>query len=170
MTDLITKIGAIVGLATGIFTVWDRLLRARPIAYVHIRGPKGTPYRYVRIANTDKADIQVTKADIQVTDVKCWPRVFAAAKDHSIRSIAEAAIGRAPLALIAPGEDWDFTLIIPSGIDFDALKDRTLLVLAIFWRRSSSPWLPQPPKVIVLSVRDFRRLEATSRPLFGDEK
>ena len=115
MTDLITKIGAIVGLATGIFTVWDRLFRARPIAYVHIRGPKGTPYRYVRIANTDKADIQVT-------DVKCWPRVFAAAKDHSIRSIAEAAIGRAPLALIAPGEDWDFTLIIPSGIDFDALR------------------------------------------------
>jgi len=41
---------------------------------------------------------------------------------------------------------------------------------AIFWRRSSSPWLPQPPKVIVLSVRDFRRLEATSLPLFGDEK
>ena len=115
MTDLITKIGAIVGLARRIFTVWDRLFRARPIAYVHIRGPKGTPYRYVRIANTDKADIQVT-------DVKCWPRVFAAAKDHSIRSIAEAAIGRAPLALIAPGEDWDFTLIIPSGIDFDALR------------------------------------------------
>jgi hypothetical protein len=150
-------------LATGIFTLWDRLFRARPIAYVHVRGPKGTAYRYVRITNTDKADIQVT-------DVQCWPPIFAAAKDHSIRSIADAALGKAPLALIAPSEDWDFTLIIPSSVDFDALKDRKLLVLAIFWRRSSSPWLPQPPKVIVLSVRDFRRLEASPRPLFGHEE
>src|SRR5262249_45082902 len=77
--------------------------------------PEGHPVSLWRIA-------KIGKTPIQVTDVKCWPRVFAAAKDHSIRSIAEAAIGRAPLALIAPGEDWDFTLIIPSGIDFDALR------------------------------------------------
>jgi hypothetical protein len=116
----------------------------------------------VRITNTDKADIQVT-------DVKCWPRVFVAAKDHSVGGIMKAARGHAPLALIAPDGHWDFPLVIPSKVDFGALRYQTLLVFAIFWKRSSSPWLLQPPKVIVLSVRDFRRLEENSRLLFGNK-
>jgi hypothetical protein len=163
MTDLVTKIGAIVGLLTGIYTLWDRLFRARPIAYVHVRGPTGTPLRYLRIANTDRADMQVI-------DVKCWPHIFVAAKDHSIRGIATAALGHAPLALIAPNETWDFPLIVRPGADLAAFEARSLpFVLAVFWRRSSSPWLPQPPKLILLSGRDLRRLEASARPLFDDD-
>jgi hypothetical protein len=158
VTDIVTKIGAIVGLATGIFTVWDRLFRARAIAYVRVQGPKGSPRRDLRITNTNKADIQVT-------DVKCWSwprRVFAAAKDTSVRGITKAALGHAPLAVIAPGETWDFPLIIRSTANYDALPKRQLLVFAIYWTRSSSPWFPQPPKWIVLSVGDFRRLEESS--------
>jgi hypothetical protein len=163
LIDLFTKIGATVGLVTGIFTLLDRLFRARPIAYVHVRGTKGNPYRYVRIANVDKADMQVI-------DFKCWPRVFAAAKDHSLHSILTAAVGRAPLAVIAPGENWDFPLVIKGSANLSKLAKWRPLVLAIFWRRSSSPWLPQFPKAVIISVRDLQRLEENPRSLFGVEK
>ena len=157
MMDAITRIGAIVGLVTGAFTLWDRLFRARPIAYVHVQGRQGNWFRYVRIVNTDKADMQVA-------NVRCWPQFFSAAKDHSEPSIADAMDGRAPLALIAPGEHWDFPLV--PRRDLSSLGDKRF-ALAISWRRSSSPWLPQPPKWIVLSMRDLRRLEENARSLLS---
>ena len=98
---------------------------------------------------------------MQVTNVRCWLQLFDAAKDHKEPSIADAMDGRAPLALIAPSEHWDFPLV--PRIDLSSLEGSKRFALAIFWRRSSSPWLPQPPKWIALSMRDLRRLEENAR-------
>src|SRR4051812_16860039 len=117
MTDSFTKFGAIVGLLTGIFTVWDRLLRNRPIAYFHVRGPKGSPFRYVRVKNIDQSDIQII-------DIKCWPDIFRVAKDHSVDGIVRATFGQPPLQFVAPDARCDFPVVETPGVAFNALKLR----------------------------------------------
>ena len=41
MTDLVTRIGAIIGLLTGVFTLWDRLSALGRLRMCTSRAPRG---------------------------------------------------------------------------------------------------------------------------------
>jgi len=141
MIDGFTRVGAIVGFITGIFILWDRVLRARPITYVLVKGSKGNVFRYIRVRNVDTADIQVIR-------IKCWPKFFRVNPSHKGDNIAlddaeEAEIWKAFIAVIAYGEERDF----PFGIRAlqGWLNKIPFMTFFVFWRRSSSPLLPQLP-------------------------
>jgi hypothetical protein len=131
---------------------------SRPADHVFTHsGPQGKPSSGYSRGDPDKADIQVI-------NIKCLPRVFAAAESESVGGMLKAIVGRAPLVTIKPNECADFPLVsIGSTENFDNLKPWRPLIFAIFWRRSSSPWLPQPPKLITLSMRYLRRLQAAAK-------
>jgi hypothetical protein len=58
MLEDIKLIGAIVGLATGLFTVWDRWARGRPLAWVTAtRRFSGNPEKYICIKNPGPSDV-----------------------------------------------------------------------------------------------------------------
>src|SRR5262245_12298875 len=85
MLEAIKLIGAIVGLATGAFTVWDRWARGRPLAWVTAKKLGVNPFKYIRIKNPGPADVFILA-------VRAYPpEVYAVSKDHSSDAIAGAA-------------------------------------------------------------------------------
>src|SRR5262249_59301643 len=55
--EAITVVGAIVGLATGLFTVWDRWARGRPLAWATAEKFGANPLEYIRIKNPGHGDL-----------------------------------------------------------------------------------------------------------------
>jgi hypothetical protein len=145
MIEEIKLIGGIAGLATAAFTIWDRLVRGRPLAYIVVNGEYGTPFHYLRVRN-------IGDVGIIVTGVRARP-AGSVAKDHSIRAIVSGVVGDAPAAIIDPGADHDFVLL--RG---EAEEDGPSMPiwLFVFWRRTSATWLPLPPRIVRTSTGDLR--------------
>src|SRR4051794_39620324 len=51
--------GAIVAFATGAFTLVDRCLRGRPLAWPTIKVSQGAPFKFIRIKNPGHRDVFV---------------------------------------------------------------------------------------------------------------
>jgi hypothetical protein len=134
----IGSFGSFVGLATGIFTVWDRWARWRPAAYSVAKTKDGGPY--IRIKNLGPMDIIIQR-------IKSRPSNFGIAKDKgtSVKEVADAMSGKLEPTAIAPQETHDF--FFWERRDVDAPRTRTVWFL-IYWRKASSTWLPQIPIVI----------------------
>jgi hypothetical protein len=140
--EAIKLFGGIAGLATAAFTIWDRLARGRPLAYVTLKGSPGNPYQYVRVKNVDRMDILITA-------IRPSPSRFRISKGHSLRAIVGAAMGERPAAILAPEQEHDFPVIIKSD------EPASTIWFFISWRRASVTWMPLPPKVISTSTRDL---------------
>jgi hypothetical protein len=82
MLEAITLIGAIVGLATGVFTFWDRLARGRPLAWLTVTiRTGGTPADPgIRIKNPGPTDLFIQGVRPHPADI------YSVAKDHSIKA------------------------------------------------------------------------------------
>jgi hypothetical protein len=59
-----TAFGAFVGLLTGIFTLWDRLARGRPIACLAFGQMDAVPVPLLRISNPGDYSIFILSASI----------------------------------------------------------------------------------------------------------
>jgi len=57
MLEAIKLVGAIAGLLTARFVIWDRWARGRPLAWVTGKKLGVNPYEYVRIKNPGPADV-----------------------------------------------------------------------------------------------------------------
>jgi hypothetical protein len=138
MTSALTTFGSLVGLATGVFTVWDRWARWRPIAYIAKTKDGGGPC--IRIKNLGPMDIIIQR-------IKSRPSNFGIAKDKgtSVKEVADAMSGKLEPTAIAPQETHDF--FFWERRDVDAPRTRTVW-FSIYWRKASSTWLPQIPIVI----------------------
>jgi len=86
--------------------------------------------------------------------------IYSVAKDHSIKAISAAAL-----------EGIDVNLLLPPGQEHDlAIVDRRVGVqsvqnnvsqrvrFSVYWRKTSSTWLPQFPVVIHTSTHDIQRI------------
>jgi hypothetical protein len=99
LMNALTTIGSLVGLLTGLFTVWDRWARWRPIADTVAKTKDGGPY--IRIKNAGPADIVIQR-------IKSRPSAVKVAKGNSIDAIADAAAGYLEPTVITPQETRDF--------------------------------------------------------------
>jgi hypothetical protein len=151
MLETIRLIGAIVGLATGAFTVWDRWARGRPLAWVTIKKIVN-PIEYIRIKNPGPADVFIL-------GVRAHPPIYGIAKDHSAGAIVEATLNIDANVLLWQGETCDLPLIDlrnQAEIPKDAPPQPVRFV--IYWRKTSSTWLRQIPVVIMTSTHDIKRM------------
>jgi hypothetical protein len=146
MIDALIKFGAIVGLATGAFTVWDRLLRWRPIAYIIATNPGST---YIRIKN-------IGQVAVIVWHIQAYPSTFKIATDHSVHAIVSGVIDRLPPSVVNPQRERDFLFFMHPTPPDDSPKQRVLFV--IHWRKASSTWLPQIPIFLFTTTVDIRNM------------
>jgi hypothetical protein len=149
-----TQIGAFVGLVTGIFTVFDRLIVGRPLTTISTEDPKGYRARNLRFEN-------VSKHDLLIRRIRSWPAWLSVAPDDSVRGIITGVMRGSFGAILPPGETRHFPITVKKGELVD--KDSNAwapFVIVVSWRKSRSVWLPQVPVVIFSSARTLRRLSA----------
>jgi hypothetical protein len=149
----ITEIGALVGFATGIFTVIDRFVLGRP--YVTI--VKDAHYRYLKCLNT-------SEHDIIVTGLRTSTKALGVAHSHDVKAITEAAAGVPFTAILSKKDDAYFPIIVKDGALLDeSSRSLSPFVIMVSWRKTRSLWLPQIPAFIFSSMRGLRRLQAARK-------
>jgi len=132
-----TAFGACVGLLTGIFTLWDRYARGRPIAFL-VFGPGA------RLFLSNPSDYSIFILSTKVT-----PNVFFLSRGTDLRTIIEDQLSDTiNYWLIEPKGSAEFPIVdrykddVPLG-----LKDQQVRV-SVNWRRGSTTWLPQIPLTV----------------------
>jgi hypothetical protein len=150
MIEAIKLIGSIVGLLTGIFTVYDRYVRGQPIASLSF-GTEGTrKYARIRIGNGGPHEAAIL-------NITCTPDVYRLSQDMETRNIVQAVMGREPFFTLKPGENRELFLIsrVENGLALEVKPQR--VTFAISWRRGNSTWLPQKPIYVRTDTQTIRK-------------
>lgn len=143
----LTQLGSIAGVLSLSVTLWDRLFSSRPLVCI---SPNETQGRDVYCKNISAADITIRK-------IRCIPRGVWVAYGDDVHAIVAATIGDSFAAVLPPNEERRFPLIFRRGELFEEDNKEVLPFLVIIsWRKNSSFWLPQFPKLIFSSVRTLR--------------
>jgi len=159
--EFIKTAGAIAGLASAAFLIWDRLVRGRPRAELSATGAPADPC--IRIVNPGPTGLLIRS-------VRVLPAgIYAVAKNRDIKLIM-AAVGDKTveganvlnIVLLRPGQEHDLA-IIDRRKDEDARKNISRRVcFCINWRKNSSTWLPQLPVFIFTSIAGIQRIVAAT--------
>jgi hypothetical protein len=77
----------------------------------------------------------------------------------TLNAIGAATIGDSFVAILKADQEREFPLLFKRGelLDEDC-KDVAPFVMIVSWRRNSSFWLPQIPKVIFSSERPWHKM------------
>jgi hypothetical protein len=99
--------------------------------------------------------------DITITRMRCRPAGVNLASGTTLNAIAAASIGDGFIAILKADQERELPLIFNRGelLNEDS-KDLAPFVMTVSWRRNSSYWLPQIPKVIFSSARAMRALKS----------
>jgi len=152
LVEAIKLFGGIAGLVTAAFLVWDRWARGRPLAWVTARKFGANPLEYIRLKNPGYGDVFVL-------GVRAYPRVYDVAKDRSVRAtITATALKWDVRVLLRQNEEWDLPIF--PNLPTDAASRRVCFL--VFWRKTSSTWLPQVPVVIMTSTGYIERIAAAA--------
>jgi hypothetical protein len=152
MLETIKTVGAFAGLLTTAFVIWDRWARGRPLAWVTIKKFGVNPYTYIRIKNPGPADVFILA-------VRAYPSgTYFIARDQSSQAIVDASLKIDTNVLLWQGETRDLP-ILPFRKPSEMAKDAPQAVrVVIYWRKTSSSWLPQVPVMIITSTADIERM------------
>jgi hypothetical protein len=160
MLEAIKLVGAIAGLLTTAFVIWDRWARGRPLAWVTAKKLGANPYEYIRIKNPGPADVFILA-------VRAYPsKIYAIAKDHSPGSVMRTQVNIDVNVLLPQGEIWDLPIVkLPKPVEepkdqpnvAEAPQDQPVRFV-IYWRKTSSSYLRQVPVVIMTSTHDIERI------------
>jgi hypothetical protein len=163
MLEAIKLIGAIAGLLTTAFVVWDRWARGRPLAWVTAKKLGVNPYKYIRIKNPGPADVFILA-------VRAYPpKVYSIAKDHSTKAIVGAASFNLDVNVVLwQGEVRDLPIIDVSKPDQRNVADQSVRFV-IYWRKTSSSYLRQVPVIIMTSTGDIERIAEAATAEFNAE-
>jgi hypothetical protein len=157
--------GAIVAFATGAFTIWDRWLRGRPLAWLAATTRTGgTPADpCIHIVNPGPRGLLIRSVRVLP------PAIYAVAKNRDIKPTM-AALGDTTveganvlnIVLLRPDQEHDLA-IIDRRKDEDVQKNISRRVcFCIYWRKNSSTWLPQLPVFIFTSIASIQRIAAAT--------
>ena len=143
----ISFVGSLIGIATGIFVLFDRVLRSRPLAFIVLKGNRHNPLHYIRVKN-------VGPIDVIIFDIEANPRSFEISTDHSVRGIANAIVNKPSFAILAPGIEQDFPFF--RNPKREGEKEYVGRIrFSVYWRKSSSTWIPQAPVYVFASTKDL---------------
>ena len=146
----LVQIGSLTGLLAFCVTVWDRMLSARPLVWI-------SPGDYGRKVHCKN----ISTSDITISRIGCYPSGVNVASSTAINAIGAATIGDSFIAVLKADQEREFPLLFNRGelLDEDC-KDVAPFVMIVSWRRNSSFWLPQIPKIIFSSARAMRALKS----------
>ena len=150
MPTWLVQLGSLTGLLAFCVTVWDRLLSGRPLIWI-------SPGDYGRQVHCKNIAI----CDITISRIRCYPSGINVASGTALNAIGDASIGRGFIAILKADQEREFPLMFKRGelLDEDC-KEVVPFVMIVSWRRNSSYWLPQIPKVILSSARAMRALKS----------
>jgi hypothetical protein len=163
MVEAFKLAGAIVAFVTALFTVWDRWVRDRPLAWPTMKTFGANAFKSIRIKNPGHGDVFVL-------DVRAYPAgIYGVAKNDSSDAILQATVPRiygVPDLHVLLQRDAEHDLPIfylPKKVDSEGedLPSRRVCFL-IFWRKTSSSWLPQFPVWIMTSTSFLDRMAAAA--------
>jgi hypothetical protein len=142
------QLGSLAGLLAFCVTVWDRMLSSRPLVWI-------SPGDYGRQAHCKN----IATCDITIRKIRCIPSSVGVVSSTSLNAIA--SVGQGFLAILKEDQEREFPLIFRRGelLD-DESRDIAPFLLIVFWRRNSSFWLPQLPKVMFSSAKAMRALKS----------
>jgi hypothetical protein len=145
-----TEIGAAVGFITGVFTLVDRVFFGRPIVSLVKSGMRA---RDLEITNPSKGNIIIRS--IHITPSRAHVSL-----DESLLSNVRTHQGRTFAAIIEAGGTATFPIILNDGGLLEDDAPRAPFLVIISWRKTISIWLPQLPKLALLSARALRAIDA----------
>ena len=104
-----------------------------------------------RIANPGPTDLFIQR-------VRALPRIYGVAKDHSMRAKMAALESADVNVLLRSGQEHDLPII-----DLRNEEDKNVsrwVHFVVYWRKTSSTWLPQAAVVIGTSTRAIEQIGA----------
>ena len=147
--EMLKDVGSVMGLLSGVFLVWDRFAKGRPICSLSIVREGSHAYACLRIEN-------VGTHDIAVLDVQVKPDVYILSKDLGSDSLVDASFGKRPSVMMAP-KDKQVFIIAPRYADNQVRDEGVPRVrFSVYWRRCNATWLPQIPVWVVTSPAIIR--------------
>jgi hypothetical protein len=155
MLEAFKLAGAIVAFVTAFFTVWDRLARGRPLAWVTAKKIGAGSFEFIRIKNPGPADVLIL-------GVRARPPIYGVTRDHSSEAILEAlSFNNDVKNVLLQGEGCDLP-IVPNRVKLPKNAPSQRVRFIIYWRKTSSSWLRQFPVVIWTSTGDIERISAAA--------
>jgi hypothetical protein len=144
------QLGSLAGLLAFLVTIWDRLLSSRPLIWIS----PGDYGRQVHFRN-------IATCDVTIRTIKCHPSNIGVASSASLNAVVRASAGQGFMAILKANQEREFPLIFRRGelLDDDC-KEIAPFVMIISWRRNSSYWIPQIPKIILSSAKTMRALKS----------
>jgi hypothetical protein len=145
----LTEFGALVGLATGIFTLVDRCMRGRPIVILSRSSADRAEGRDIRCINASRTDIVITR-------IRTTSALVGVARDYSVEGISGSLVDQPFAKILCPNEGATFPVVVRDARFLENSSPATRFAIIVSWRKTSSMWLPQLPKVILSgNVRSF---------------
>jgi hypothetical protein len=85
------------------------------------------------------------------------------ASSTSLNAVVRASVGQGFMAILQADQEREFPLIFKRGelLDDDC-KEVAPFVMIVSWRRNSSYWLPQIPKIIFSSAKAMRGVQVST--------
>jgi hypothetical protein len=149
MFETLKTLGAFVGLAVGAFTLYDRLWGSRPLLSLGV--DQGTQRRFLMVTNS-------TAQHIAIIGFSALPNIFAVARAPTVGATVRAAAGDTFQLMMKSSGEARFPLVtlVTDGRNRDL--DARIAILFMWWRKSVSLWLPQFPKIIIISTARLRSI------------
>jgi hypothetical protein len=146
----LVQLGSLTGLLAFCVTIWDRMLSARPLVWI-------SPGEYGRQVHCKN----IATYDITISTIRTYPPSISVASSTSLNAIVRASAGQGFMAILKADQEREFPLIFRRGeLLEDDCKENAPFVMIVSWRRNTSYWLPQIPKVIFSSAKAMRALKS----------
>jgi hypothetical protein len=150
MFEELKTIGSIVGLLTGLFVLYDRYAKGRPIASLTIVMNGSRNLACIRVSN-------ITPYDFAITDTEVSPKTYFLTEDLEINRLVRGAAGRSPYFMLKSGASKELVIapMFKDGLPLEV--NHHMINFRIYWRRGNATWLPQLPVVVRTSTSTIRK-------------
>jgi hypothetical protein len=145
--SVFTFVGALVGLCTGAFTLWDRLTRGRPVAWLTYVAREGTGPNFTELS--PKLMISnLTDFSIFILKISVTPDVYFLPKDFAIRSLVTSQTENPQYISVGPKASFELLISsrVKDGMPLDLQKQK--VSFTIDWRRGDAPDRRRSPIVL----------------------
>jgi len=137
-------------------------VRGRPLAWVTATKFGASPLENIRLKNPGYGDVFILQ-------VRAYPRVYDVAKDRSVKAtITDTALKRDVRVLLRQNEELDLP-IFPNRNEMPEGSATRRFCFFVFWRKTSSTWLPQVPVMIFTSTDYIKEIGAAAPKQFHPE-
>src|SRR3954471_5072047 len=151
----ISTIGGVIGLISGLFVLFDRFYKGRPVILLTVREIENSPRKLVciRIKNT-------TAYDIAILGARNRQGIYFLTENEDVHSLMEGASGKSNFSLMLKPDGTKELIIKAMYKDNVALEVTKpgYVEFVIYWRRGNATWLAQMPLLVCSTSQVLRQL------------